>query len=822
MLAAVKRLALTTQAHRLDAHRRAMEMIRAVPFGVRWSNGTGRLLCLWLYWLSGPLIALAVTNQWFSPGRVLAGGDNFPTTFINPQYWVQRMRYSWDLTGLGQPGSLIQLAPQILVVRFLHAFLPAAAVQHAFITLLLAAQFLGMMLFIHAILPRHRSAAFVGAVFYCFNPFSVLVPPGTTGLFLQAYLPCMAALFIWTTTKPLRLPLVAVLVVCSSMSGILFINPPTFAIFLTFTALIILYVIARHRQEGAKLWVRIALVLALCVLANVYWIAQAYFYLFGDHQAAASAATNVEAWGGIVARRSSILNMFWLNPTWAWDYYFPYAPIYSTPLLLVTIFVPAILAFSALLNRAIPRYIVLPAAVIGLGALLVSTGLHGPWQSINLFLYEHVPLFWLFREPDTKFPPLILIMYAPLIGYQAEWMSRQAMHALRRSRLLAAGAGAAILAALSVAFLIAAFPLVTGAVVGRGYSGSDQVGVAIPSYWSQLGRYFTRHDPHAGILLLPNDDYYQMRYDWDYYGADSLASEMLPNRVIPVGGQIGYTSGSLSYASATGEMLRMFQGQSRHALVPYLAALGIRYIVERRDIVYNAPGRQVLSPQQVHTFLSGQQGVRFVRTFGKLDLYKVEQPYYVPPIYAIPLPRNYRSGTNEEGQITRVLAQRLGLTFERTSSARQAIPKPRIMRVATTQQTPLRMSLTINVSTQPLFLVQSTSFSPTWHACIIPAGEAVLPWTCWFSGFVAPSRHLHALGFLNGWIIEHPGRYTVIIDYGFQHIADLGILLSILTMGSVILVAVSVWIRRAWKRCAVASTAMGHAGRSRRTDARAQ
>jgi hypothetical protein len=60
------------------------------------------------------------------------------------------------------------------------------------------------------------------------------------------------------------------------------------------------------------------------------------------------------------------------------DLLFPYAPVYKTPLLLVTVFLPSLIAFSALLNRSIPRWIVVPAAAGSLVLLLVSTGLHGP------------------------------------------------------------------------------------------------------------------------------------------------------------------------------------------------------------------------------------------------------------------------------------------------------------------------------------------------------------------------------------------------------------------------------------------------------------
>jgi len=65
----------------------------------------------------------------------------------------------------------------------------------------------------------------------------------------------------------------------------------------------------------------------------------------------------------------------------------------------------------------------------------------------------------------------------------------------------------------------------------------------------------------------------------------------------------------------------------------------------------------------------------------------------------------------------------------------------------------------------------------------VPEGSTVWPWTCWFNGFMPARDHVQALGFANGWVIEHPGRYTIVMDYGFQHVADVARLLSILAVG---------------------------------------
>ncbi len=755
----------------------------------------------WLLWLIGPTVALLVTSQWFPYERLLAGGDNFPTTFINPGDWLGRLRYSWDLTGIGSTNSLIQIAPQILVVWCLRLVLDPAGAQHAYIALIISAQFLGMMALVLNLFPGHRIAAVLGATFYCFNPFVVLVPPGLIGLFLLAYMPSMAALFLWTVSAPLRLSRLAPFVTGASLSGLLFTNPPTFALFLLFALMISVFTIARSWRSDRAVAARLALLILLFFLANVYWIVQAYVVLFGNGGGAVGAPTTIESYG-FVSRRSSILNLFWLNGSWAWPDYFPYAAIYKSPLLVVAVYVPALLAFSALLNRAISRSIVLPAAATALPLLLMSTGQHGPWQDVNLWFFHHVPLFWLFREPDSKFPSIILVLYAPLVGYQVEWLALRVARPLRRLRTAIASniMSGGVLITCGAAFLLAGFPLVTGAVVGRGYTGTGKIGIVVPDYWSQAGAFIAAHDPDRrdGVLILPNDDFYQMLYDWGFYGADAVATEMIANRTVQVGGDLGYTSGNSSYGTVTGEIARIAQGHSHRPLVPYLESLGIRYLLQRNDIVANHTTRQVLSPQQIRTFLRAQQGVHFVRSFGELDLYEIDSAYYIPSVYAIPLSQQDVTTLHTGAAATRALAVRLGLPVsDAASSAQGPLRPPRVMRVGVVQDNPLRLSVQIGPTRGPVLLVFATSYHPSWHACVLPPGGAPPPWSCVFGGYVPARAHVQPLSFLNGWIIDRPGRYTVIIDYGFQHIADLAEAVSLITVGGLALAALLVASKRA-------------------------
>ncbi len=755
----------------------------------RWSMQTHMRLWDWLFWLIGPFVALVATSQWFTPGFLLGGGDNFPGVYPNPGNWLARLPYSWDLTGIGGPTGLIVQAPQIIIISLLRLVFDPAGAQHAFYALLLAAEILSMVFLILTIFPGHRLASLLGALFYTFNPATVTVPPGFVGIYVAALLPCIAALFIRTATGPLRLHRLLCFSVITGCSGFLFMNPPTFAILLMFFSLLAVYVIIRDRATKGRVVRRVILLATIALLSNAYWIPSGYFSIFGlVHQGVGGLAATVDSYG-FVSSRASILNLFWLNSTWAWDAYFPYSVVYRTPLFLSIIFIPTLLAFSALLNRSIPRPIVYSASVIALITLFLCTGQHQPWAPINLFLFHHVPLYWLFREPNTKFIYVLLVVYAILVGYQAEWVVQRVARMVRQ-RMAAAATHAGIAVVFAGVFLLLGFPLVTGASVGRGNGATHKTGFLIPHYWYDLGQYLARVGPTDGVLLLPNDDYYQMRYIWGYYGLDGMANEMLSNRVIPVSGELGYISNS-QHGSITSRILRMMQNGSPGSIVPYLAGLGVGYIVQRNDIDATEPGRRVLTPSQVRNFLQGQRGIRLVQTFGKLDLYEVDHRYYVPPVYAVSVARSDLTGARLDRAMTRDLETKLSIPSDPAAPA--ALTVPQVMHLSVTHENPVRYVVHIGPIKGPIQLVLSTSYHPSWHACLVPDGAAS-PWACAFGGSAPSLTHVHALGFLNGWVINHPGRYTVIIDYGFQYIADFSMLITMLTLGGLLLSCLAQWL----------------------------
>jgi hypothetical protein len=220
------------------------------------------------------------------------------------------------------------------------------------------------------------------------------------------------------------------------------------------------------------------------------------------------------------------------------------------------------------------------------------------------------------------------------------------------------------------------------------------------------------------------------------------------------------------------------------SLIPLLAAQGIKYVLQRNDIDTSSPTRHILPARQVTAVLRRQQGIHLVRSFGQLDLYVVDRRHYVPPVYAVPLSRATIARFGLQRTASQTVMAALG--FSSAGVFRPGNRAPHVTPVRWAQENPTRWSVRIGPTAGPLVLVLSALYHPYWHACLVPAGAPVWPWTCWFNGFMPASTHVRPAGFANGWVIDRAGRYTVILDYGFQHVADLFQALAAVTLGGAI------------------------------------
>jgi arabinofuranan 3-O-arabinosyltransferase len=568
-----------------------------------------------------PVMLAAVAVQfWFRGGGELAGGDLVPPIAPGAGY-----RAHWnDLAdGAGSPGNSIVSLPYFESLRAFHWLgLGDALFQRVWLTLLLAGAAAAVVFLTRSIFRSALAGAVAGLV-SVFNGYRLVMT------FDQVPLAAMIAAgvlggLVLRSARAEHSPHPLLFAVASLTLGFVFVNPPHVMLVLAWVVVCLLLAWALNGRAAFARTGRFLLkAVPLALVFNLWWIVPAYLTVTGSVFAQQFTAPGVGQWAW-THQRASVLNVLSLTSSWAWlrPEYYPFSAGLERLPFNVLKFVPAgVATLGVFLARGRARRAAYLLAAVGLAAIWVMKGLHPPLGSANLWLYHHVPGFWLFREPLKV--GLILVLVFSLLAALAVFQ-------LGQRSAVAGATGAALIVAAVVAY---AHPLLTGAMIAGKRPLLPPAHVRLPSAWRQAAAYIDARPEQGKAVLLPKLDYYQAPTTWGYYGA-SFFHQLFRRPVIePQPG--GYYSDPV--VSQLVSQLQQELLDHRGDVRPVMHALGARFVLLRRDLQTGFPGRSFLAPARLVHALVGADGLRRLRSFGLVDVYEVTGAQ-APEVYpAVPL-----------------------------------------------------------------------------------------------------------------------------------------------------------------------------------------
>ena len=281
----------------------------------------------------------------------------------------------------------------------------------------------------------------------------------------------------------------------------------------------------------------------------------------------------------------------------------------------------------------------LAASATALFLVLLSTGTLRPGALVFDPLYN-LPLGWLLQAsrpvPDTRRARLL----GPPRADNGDCL--RATEFVRAWPRLAPAAQSFIArdcvsrrsAWRGLAVLAPGFPLMTGAVAPGSPSECS------PRCTSECPRTGQRWLPTSmvplspgNLLVLPQDDYYQMPYTWGYDGADTFITGLIARNVIDPVAQ--------GYVVAGQELAGSRQPRRSRGCSPTIGDLsngrsrriGTPLMLVRGDVNTAFPKRDRTPPAALERALSEDPGMRLVRRLGKLELFAVRRP--VSPVGSV-------------------------------------------------------------------------------------------------------------------------------------------------------------------------------------------
>ena len=578
----------------------------------------GRALAL-AYGVPSLLAAIAV-QTWFDGDSGLAAGDLAPPVAPSDDY---RSHWNHFDGGAGGPSYAIVWLPYFEGLRaFDRLGLGEIAFQRLWLTLLFAGA-AAAVVFLARGLVHSALAAAVAGLLATFNGYHLITGFDPVPLAAMVAAGLLGGLVLRagraeTGPHPLTFAF------GSLVLGFVFVNPAQFALVCVWIAVCALLAWAEHgRAALAQVGRFLAVAAPLALLFNLWWLVPAALTLTGPVFADQFSAPGVADWSWTHVR-NSVPNILGLTSSWAWSHpeYYPFAArLERAPYGVLQYTLVAAATLGLLVTQGRKQRVAFCLAGVGLASIFVSKGLHPPLEAMNRWLYDHAPGFWLLRDP-AKVTLVLVLVFALLAAL-----------AVDRFAGSSTAMGAAVATVVVGAALVYAHPLLTGGVVPDERPLLPSAHVRVPRMWNEVAGYLDAAPRQGKVVVLPRLDYYQAPTSWGYYGT-SFLHQLLERPVLePLPG--GYYSDPVVAQHVASLQHEILTGGRNVPAV--LQALGVRYVLLRRDLDPSFPGRSFVTPRRLARALPRVRGLRRVRTFGTLDLYEATAPRGSEVFAAVPL-----------------------------------------------------------------------------------------------------------------------------------------------------------------------------------------
>lgn len=334
------------------------------------------------------------------------------------------------------------------------------------------------------------------------------------------------------------------------------------------------------------------------VFITYYFSSYQYFEVFQKKltfQALNSMLSNIYQFRGHLLERQG----------WQGVEYNAWVSFYDRPLIIIiSYFLFGFIFFGLYLKRGGKQYLLW--LLFLLFFIFLTKGSQQPLGFIYSLLYHHIPFFFIFRDPWAKFIPLVLFCATVLLSFT--------LKAITNKKKI-------IYIIVLLLILIRGYPFFTRDVFDHRNIGWKIIDIRIPHYWIEAQEWSKKHKDE-NVLIIPwltSDQWYFYKYKW--YTQDA-------------GNFVGWLYHTFLYCNSidlTGENYLsnkyLFAEDWDNKFLPLW---NVKYVLVQKDVDLNGyAGNTLIDFNKLGTALIKEPD----KIFGKLELYKVSDPYYLPKIY---------------------------------------------------------------------------------------------------------------------------------------------------------------------------------------------
>lgn len=572
-------------------------------------------------------ISFLLPALWLRDRLAIAYAETGFTLLLNSLRLFKLTRYVWwDIFGLGVekieslPSALYYFITGGLETLFRFSTVPR---QYFFFSgILLFSSFAMYFLILELFQERKRASHWValgGGLFYILNPFAMnyIWHRFVVSMFGLPALPLILLLTLKLLNKPCFIYAFSLASVISLFS-IMAINPAFFVpLFVPMGCYILFELFCKKSLKG---WKFIGVTAFLILVFNFWWLFPACLNLQSTVARVpwADSFENVRATSQWTPLFYVLRLVDWNTVRW---YHVPYHPGWTEFL------VPFLSGIALFFNRSNRKIIFFSLLwVIG---LFLSKGIQPPAGDLFEWMFKHIPLFVLFRNPMEKFGLTVALSCSVLMSFGIYELWRR--WACRWIKIGVLGMLWVVLLGINV------WPMWTGdvfslfqGIVPKDAQSIPTVKVEIPQYWKEAANFINQDKENNRVSFLPQSPADGMWYQWKhgYNGTDFGSVNLLFEK--PVIQQGGPDLPAEDYRKM---VFNTAFFSSPNSFIFFLGMMNVRYILVRGDVNEGVMGTPPL--QKIREVLDSSPLIQKECSFGPLALYRVPDELFLPRFYAL-------------------------------------------------------------------------------------------------------------------------------------------------------------------------------------------
>lgn len=662
---------------------------------------------------------------WFSEGKFIANGSEENFNIFHSQKSAQYASSFWRSGGTGYKTSfLISTYPTFSILGWMEKMgMPAFIRQALLLSTLMILGMLSMYLLIKYGMNLENNVAVVGGIFYCLNIYTMTQIWKRfiySHMFAWAYLPLFIYLWIkWISTK--NFLWLFIFVVSSLFFSFAFSNPVFLLTIWTSAFVFVLVKLWSERKEIKKpiRTITYSLVgLFLWLIINIWWFIPTL--TLGSTWTTQSGQT----WEGDLSSLHAVSKYFpiWeimlLRQSWYLGHENDWFDFYHNPFVylisLIILFI-AIQGFLKIKSFPYGKYL----TVLAIVGLFISKGTSFPFgYTFFEILFSKFSLTVALRNSYEKFGIIWLLPYTVFfaIGFNGLFASFK-----KRQRYILKG----VIILLSCGLLV--LPIWNGDIF------PEKQRFNIPDYYIEANNYLKSLPVVDNrIFTIPSSiELGRLTYSWGFYGVDP-SDNLFEMEVLSIPKVSGF------YPFYEILQKHLYERDTDKLL----GLLGVENIILHKDDVGSK-----IDVSGIQNKIEKWESIKSKKDFDQLTVYSLDKGIVKPRVYAA---TSIKLVSSIEDGVKDILSGSLDtndtIFFTEDSGIIPAVQNSTKPKIELDKHSLSWYTVDVKNAKGPFVLILNNTFDRSWQLTI--NNELI-------------ESHFIANGFLNGWVVDKDGDYTI-------------------------------------------------------------